>query len=85
MPTLAAHTLEQRIEEADRLIASLQLLIEQQLIHVNELAGDPYEARRARATADNWLAELSLVRLHRTNLYMQLAFTGTATVASKVS
>jgi len=83
MPTLIVRTLEQRIDEADRLIASLQLRIEQQLIHVNELAADPYEAKRARATADHWLAELSLLRLHRTNLYMQLAFAGR--VGSKAS
>jgi hypothetical protein len=78
MPTPMARTLEQQIEEANRLVARLQLCVEQQLINVSELSQHPDEAKKARATADRWLAELSILRLRRLNLYQQLAFAGRA-------
>jgi hypothetical protein len=76
MPSLTKPLLEQRIADADRHVARLKLRLEQQLIHLSELSQDPHEAKRARATADHWLAELSLLRRQRLGLYQQLAFSG---------
>jgi hypothetical protein len=76
MPTLANRLLEQRIEEADQRIAHLKLRVEQQIVHLDELVQHPHEAKKARATLNRWMDELSLLQQHRLNLYQQLAFAG---------
>jgi hypothetical protein len=76
MPTLAERLLERQIEEADQRIASLKLRVGQQIIHLDELVGQPQEAKRARATLDRWLEELSLIQQHRLSLYRHLASSG---------
>ena len=76
MPTRAERLLEKRIEDADQEIASLKLRVEQQLVHLDELVGQPHEAKKARATLDRWLEELSLLQHQRLSLYRQYAFTG---------
>ena len=76
MPTLANRLLELRIEEADRQIAHLKLRVEQQIVHLDELVQHPHEAKRARATLDRWLRELSLLQRQRLNLYRQFAVAG---------
>jgi hypothetical protein len=74
MATFAQRLLEQRIEEVDQQITSLKLRVGQQVVHLDELTGHPQETKRARATLDRWLAELSLLQHQRLNLYRRLAF-----------
>ena len=64
----------QRIEAVNGQIERQKLRIEQQAINVNELADHPSEAKKARVTLDQWVAELSLLRRQRLDLYMHLAF-----------
>ena len=76
MATLAKRLLQQQIEEADHQIAHLKLRVEQQIVQLDELAQHPHEAKRARATLDRWLRELSLLQRQRLNLYRQFAVAG---------
>ena len=41
---------------------------------MKELTDHPSEARKARVTLQRWVAELSLLRQQRLNLYHRLAF-----------
>jgi len=82
MATLAKRLLQQRIEEADRQIDHLKLRVEQQIVHLDELVQHPHEAKRARATLDRWLRELSLLQHQRLNLYRQFAVAGLRAKAS---
>jgi hypothetical protein len=74
MATLAQRVLEKKIEETDLAISSYRLRLQQQVVHLDELSRHPSEARKARATLDRWLGELSQLQEHRLNLYRQLAF-----------
>jgi hypothetical protein len=76
MPTRAERLLEKRIEDADREIASLRLRVEQQLVHLDELVGQPHEAKKARATFDRRLEKLSRLQHQRLSLYRQAAASG---------
>jgi hypothetical protein len=77
MAKLAHHLLDQRIEEVDQQIMSLKLRVGQQIIHLDDLVGHPQEAKKARATLDRWLGELSLLQHLRLDLYkQQIAFGG---------
>ena len=78
MDTFAECLWKQRIEVMNRQIDRLKLRIEQQAINVNELTDHPSEAKKARATLERWVAELSLLRRQRLNLYHRLAFVGGA-------
>jgi hypothetical protein len=74
METLAECLWKQRIEVMNRQIDRLKLRIEQQAINVKELTDHPSEARKARVTLQRCVAELSLLRQQRLNLYHRLAF-----------
>ena len=74
MITLAQRLLQQRIEEVDQQITSLKLRVGQQVVHLDELAGQPHEAKKARTTLDRWLGELSLLQQQRFDLYRQFAY-----------
>jgi hypothetical protein len=82
MSTLAQHLLEQRIEDADQQIAHLKLRVEHQVAHLDELVQHPHESKKARATLDRWLRELSLLQHQRLNLYRQAVASGLRSKAS---
>jgi hypothetical protein len=53
-----------RLFEAERALQSLEIQIEQYCLHIEQLAGQPYEAEKARAVLEKIMTELASQRTY---------------------